>query len=462
MTAPRTLGFTTTLTILPTAALAHAAERMIVLTLPTGHYIAGAVLAVALGGIVAAIFRRPPSWRSLRLGAAPAADWLGVATSCAACALLFALLAAGFWGSRDPLENPLVSVVWVAVWIGVTLASALFGDVWSVISPWPGPVRLARRALGRSGGVGLSRFGRLPAILGFLGFAWFEIVSLAPDDPAVLARAVLCYWTTIFVLAVLDGEAWLRRGEALTVFFGYVALVAPLRLDRTAVPPALLLGPPGAGLAAAPTPSPTAIAFILLALASVSFDGLSETFWWLHLNGVNPLEFPGRSAVMAQNTLGLLAAWVTAAACAVAVVALARVVAPSPAPFAVDLGRLALALVPIAAGYHAAHYLVALLTQGQYAIVALSDPFGRGWNLLDLPRNFVSFGFLNDRGTVLALWNSQVALILFAHLLALVLAMGFDAPGGARRTIAAHAPLVFLMSLYTALGLWLLSAATGT
>ncbi len=447
-------------TLAPAAANAHAAERMVVLTLPTGHYIVGAALAVALGGALAASLPRAPRWRSLLVGRAPGPS-LATATSCAAFALLCALVAAGFWGSRDPLENPLVLTIWVAVWIGVTLASMALGDVWCLVSPWTGPVRLARRALGRTGSVGLARFGHLPAILGFLGFAWFEIVSLAPDDPATLARTVLIYWTTVFLLAVLEGDRWLPRGEALTAFFGYVALLAPLRVDRAARPPVFLLGPPGTGLVAAPTPSPSATAFILLALGSVSFDGFSETFHWLALIGVNPLEFPGRSAVMGVNTLGLLAAWAATAAIAAGVVALSRRVAPSQARFREDLGRLALALLPIAAGYHAAHYLVALLTQGQYAIAALSDPFGRGWNILDLPRNFVSFGFLGDRRTVLALWNLQVALVLGAHLMAIALAIRLAGPGRSTRDRAAHAPVVALMTLYTALGLWLLSAATG-
>ncbi len=263
------------------------------------------------------------------------------------------------------------------------------------------------------------------------------------------------------MFAVLEGDRWLRRGEALTAFFGYVALLAPLRIDRDTAPPVALLGPPGAGLVAAPTPTPSATAFILLSLASVSFDGFSETFRWLALIGVNPLEFPGRSAVMGVNTLGLLAAWAATTAVAAAVVALSRRVSPSEIPFRENLGHLALALLPIAAGYHAAHYLVALLTQGQYAIAALSDPFGRGWNLLDLPRNFVSFGFLGDRATVLALWNLQVALVLGAHLMAIALAVRLSAPDGSMRDRAAHAPVVALMTLYTALGLWLLSAATG-
>ena len=44
-------------------------------------------------------------------------------------------------------------------------------------------------------------------------------------------------------------------------------------------------------------------------------------------------------------------------------------------------GLLVWSIVPIALAYHFSHYLTALLVNGQYALVALSDPFARGWNL---------------------------------------------------------------------------------
>ena len=42
------------------------------------------------------------------------------------------------------------------------------------------------------------RFGHLPAVLGYAGFVWFQMVSLYPDDPAVLAKVALAYWLVIF------------------------------------------------------------------------------------------------------------------------------------------------------------------------------------------------------------------------------------------------------------------------
>ncbi len=65
--------------------------------------------------------------------------------------------------------------------------------------------------------------------------------------------------------------------------------------------------------------------------------------------------------------------------------------------------------------------------------------------------------FSATREAVRLIWNLQFALILGAHLLAVVLGL---ATGG-RRTPLAHLPMTVLMVLYTVLGLWLLSTPTG-
>ncbi len=205
-----------------------------------------------------------------------------------------------------------------------------------------------------------------------------------------------------------------------------------------------------------PALTPSAAAFVALVLASVSFDGLSETFRWLAFLGINPLEFPGRSAVVLPNTLGLLVAWPLTLGLILGAAALGRRLADRSTAFWDDAGPWMLSFLPIAAGYHAAHYLVALLTDGQYAVAALNDPLDHGWSLLGLPEHWVSFGFLSDHAGVAAVWTAQVALILGAHVLAVLL--GLRLAGGSARL---HAPMTVLMVLYTVFGLWLLSAPTG-
>ncbi len=184
-----------------------------------------------------------------------------------------------------------------------------FGDVFRTIDPWTGLVAALRRAIGLTGGIGLSRLGAWPGVAGYFAIAWFELVSPGPSDPTVLARAVLGYWIVVFVLAVLEGEDWLARGEALRLTFGFIGRVAPLWTETSGRRVRHMLGPPGAQVLVTPPLSSSAAAFVALMLAAVGFDGLSLTFRWLAFLGINPLDFPGRSAVMLPNTLGLLAAW---------------------------------------------------------------------------------------------------------------------------------------------------------
>jgi hypothetical protein len=352
------------------------------------------------------------------------------------------------------LSNLLVLTVWTLLWVGLPLLALAFGDVWRPLNPWTGPVRSFRRLIGYRGSVGLARLGHWPAVAGLFAFAWFEIVSLAPADPAVLARAAAAYWLIVMVLAVIEGEDWLDRGEFLTVYFGFIARIAPLWVEPGAGRSRLMAGLPGSRILAMPPLDPGQAAFVALMLAAVTFDGLSETFWWLARLGINPLDFPGRSAVTGVNTAGLIGTWALTAASILGAVALGCHIAGTGGPFWKAVGPAMLTFLPIAAGYHAAHYLVALLTGGQYAILALGDPFGLGWNLFGLPDHWVSFGFLGDAGIVRLIWNLQFALILGAHLLAVLLGLAT----GPRRAPFAHLPMTALMVAYTVLGLWLLSA----
>ncbi len=202
---------------------------------------------------------------------------------------------------------------------------------------------------------------------------------------------------------------------------------------------------------------PSAAAFLTLVLATLGFDGLHHTFWWLARIGVNPLEFPGRSAVTVPDTLGLIAAWALTAGVILGALGLGHRLAGRGGGVWPEASRILPSFLPIAAGFHAAHYLIDLLGNGQYAVAALNDPLDRGWDLLGLPEHWVSFGFLSVPASVTAIWNAQFALILGGHLLAVVLGLRLAGPGPLR----AHLPMTALMVAYTVFGLWLLSTATG-
>ena len=126
-------------------------------------------------------------------------------------------------------------------------------------------------------------------------------------------------------------------------------------------------------------------------------------------------------------------------------------------------GALVWSLVPISLAYHFAHYLIALLVNGQYALVAISDPFSSGWNLFGTADNYVSAGLVMGPQSAWVLWNCQAAAIVGGHVLAVLVAHGLTArlyPDG-RRLMLSQLPLALLMVGYTVFGLWLLSTPTG-
>ncbi|MDF1747680.1 MAG: hypothetical protein P1V34_02275 [Alphaproteobacteria bacterium] len=458
---------------LASTAYAHTSERGYILLLPTEYYLLGGTLSVALSFMILSLSEPRAVIEAFRGGLN--LPWIPAGlfdTVLSAIGFLsFAgLLYCGVEGARDPLTNPLPMVIWTIGWIGVTVAHAVFGNFWSVLNPWRFPVRLVRRLVGASaegvGPVSLPNWAKgWPAILLFMGIAWYELVSLSPEDPDLLAFWVLIFWGIGFIGCLLFGEAvWLRAGEPLSVLFRYLSLLAPISVktnpDGRRV---LCLSKPGSRVLDSEPASLAISLFLLLSLATVSFDGLSMTFWWLGLNDINPLEFPGRSAVTGINSVGLLLAWITLAALYGASVwggewlRGARDAKPA-------LGLMVLSILPIALAYHISHYLTYFLVNAQWVLIALNDPLATGANLLGLQGFRVTASFLNSPDSVERIWQIQVAAISIGHIWAVILAHGLSSRlsgGRPARHLVGQIPLGLLMVAYTLFGLWLLSSPTG-
>lgn len=443
------------------AAWAHAAEQGFVLLLPTGAYSAAGTAAVvasivlvtgARAGWLARIFAAPE-------GRAGGGDRAAQVTSVATTALFFGLVYIGLNGPSDPQRNLLPLTIWTVWWVGLVVVQGVGFDVWRWLHPWRGlyqwlaadiPPVLALPA----------RWSVWPAVGVFALFQLFVLADIAPSDPRRLATLALIYWAVTFVGMVLcGGQAWLRQVECFSVL---MRLIGSLRAGQ-----GRRVGVPGwSSIAAAPL-SVSGSVFCLMVLASGSFDGLSETFWWLAQIGINPLEFPGRSAVVLTSSLGLIGANVALIAVYAAALWIGQValrVAGGPAvPFGPAFRTFAVAFLPIALGYHIAHYLVSFMVQIQYFIAALGDPLVRGWSLLGLAEARVTTGFLNTAGTVRTLWLSQAVAVVLSHVLSVLMAHHLAARlvQGRRDLMLVQLGLSALMIAYTFFGLWLLATPRG-
>jgi len=447
----------------PAPAAAHATGQSFIALLPTGPYMAVGVIIVALSILLLwflphrSVARLLPS-RDLGLVAAP--PLLRNVSSFVFFVLFCWLLSRGFSGTRDPLENPLVLGFWVVFWMASPMVQGFLFDLWGWMSPWRWLVAPLSAAVPRPPLALSARLGVWPAVLLLLAFSMFTLADPAPDDPARLAGVGVAYLVVTIAGMVLCGSGrWLRQVEIFSVVMAHFGRLAPLARRGRRV----RIGWPGWQLAHGARGTRGIPIFILVLLGTGSFDGFNETFVWLDLIGVNPLAFPGRSAVVMPVVGGLIAANLILVSLFMALLFIGDRLVAGPGRAEPLLAVFAPTILPLALAYHAAHYLPSLLVNGQYVLVALNDPFGSGANWLGLEGFHVTTGFFNHRESMRLIWLSQAAIIVFGHVLAVILAHAHAAQiyGGIRRAFAAGLPLAMFMILYTWLGLWLLAAPKG-
>jgi len=441
----------------PVEASAHVSEQGFVLLLPTGAYAAAGVAVVALTVVLlfavpAGVIRRVFHVRRFRGADLERARTV---TSLISLVLLVGLVGIGLNGPRDPLSNLMPLIFWTLGWVGLVSLSGLIGDLWRWINPWTGLYRLIGQvrpkfALPKALGV-------WPAVLLLIGFAAFLLADIAPDDPARLAFLVSSYWISTMAGLVLFGPSWLRQVELGSVIFSSYSSLAAFRLGSNGG-----AGCPGWRLLER-APAPAGGIFVLTLLAVGSFDGINETFWWLAKIGINPLAFPGRSAVVWPTLVGLIGMILALVAVFAAAVRLGLILCPGEAKFADAFGRLALSVLPIALAYHIAHYLTAFLVNSQHALAALSDPLASGADLLGIQPFYVTTGFFNHIDSVRIIWLTQAGVVVIGHVWSVLLAhrMILDLFSDVRRAALATLPLSLFMIAYTLFGLWLLATPKG-
>lgn len=460
----------------------HVSEQGFVLLLPTRVYIAGGVAAVALSILLLAFVSAEKSkrlFRDISLVRTVSPEPLRQCVSLLSFGLLLALIYAGIQGSRDPLSNPLPLFIWTLWWIGCVTLQGLIGDLWRWLNPWTGTHALLSRLLQIASRRLPDSLGHWPGVFIFILIMGFILADLAPDDPDRLASFIIGYYLfTLAGMLVFGANSWLSRCECFTMLLRYYALLAPLKVTRASAQPVLHLGLPAwrayqwgvRQTLHGQTDSwgVSAAVFVLFVLASGSFDGLNETFWWLGKMGVNPLQFPGRSAVVTQTVAGLLAANLMLVAVFSVCVAIGmnlvkRTVSTQVVCFRKAFSMLAVGILPIAFAYHVAHYLTAFIVNVQYAVAAASDPMGTGADFLGLGTFYVTTGFFNTHHTVHIIWLIQAGIVVLGHCLSIMLthALAVVLWGSGRAAIVGQIPLAIFMIFYTFLGLWLLASPRG-
>jgi hypothetical protein len=464
------------LCFLAVPAGAHGFGQRYDLPLPLSLYLLGAAAAVILSFVVVGLCARHAAgvrgYPRIDLTRYPPGRWLAHPALLASLRLITAgvfilTVTAGFFGNQDPYRNIAPTLVWIIWWVGLAMFSAFVGDLWAVVNPWrslfDGADRVYRMLTGRTGlALGLpypEACGVWPAVGLLLAVSWTELVFPSPAVPANIAWLALAYsavtWTG---MAAFGSETWIKHGEVFAVFFGLFARFAPTEAVVRGQSGAsrLALRPFAAGLLANAPASASMVAFVLLVLSSVLYDGLLTTPEWSEaeqrLIGLMPAR--GEPASVIVRTIGLVAFWGVFLSAYLAVSAVMSAAAGRRSP-RVMAQSFAFTLVPIAIAYHLAHYLAYLLTQGQYVVPLASDPFGYGWDLFGTAGYRVNIAIVGARFA----WYAAVTSIVVGHIVAVYLAdvRARQILGPRRAALRSQVPLTALMVIYTFISLSILS-----
>ena len=447
--------------------------------LPLWLWLTGAGATIVLTFAALALFVRQRDFgsraRSIDLLQAPAlrriAHPLAAVLRVVASALFMLTLATGFFGSPDAYANLIVTMVWVLWWVGMAFFCALVGDLWEVVDPLRTLYRAVVRVLGLRreslGWVYPRWLGAWPAVALFFGFAWVELIWQDKDVPRALAGVLLAYAVLTWAGMLLFGvEAWRDRADAFALAFRVLGRFAPLELKSStpAGPARLRLRPYAAGLLTDEPVPDSVMVFVLLMLATVTFDGFHQTPLMERLETAAQTSRPIAEALFALSASGLGETQLLHTALlllfplgfVLAFRSVSWLMLRLAGPIAGgDANVMVWSLVPIAVAYHLSHYLTLLLTTGQFAIALASDPFGWGWNLFGTRGHPVDLGIVSPA----VYWYGAVALIVVGHVLAVIVAH-IEAErrfASHRAALLSQLPMVALMVAYTSLSLWIMA-----
>jgi hypothetical protein len=450
--------------------LAHGLGGVTDLPVPLWLFYYGAALVLIVSFVALyALWKRPVLARASRGRPLPAgleglvrSSGVRIVAGALSLALFVLVWAAAAIGDSSPDENLAPRFVFVVFWLGVPALSVLFGNVWTVLSPWRAAADAAAWVSERTGlrwetpFAYPARLGRWPGAILLFAFAALELAYWDPADPRALALAIFLYSGITWLGMLAYGrDEWTGNGEAFAVYFGLLARIAPFgeREDGR-----LVVRWPFTGLTGL-DPRPGTLAFVAVMLGSVAFDGLSQTEYWavdFRARLMRPVI--QRSPDLADVLGALLAA--AGLALVILFVALAYIAAMRIAARAVrydgDLtGAFLGSLIPIALAYVVAHYFSFFVRETQYLWAYASDPFGFGWDL------FGTADFRPDLNPFApkTVWYVQVAALVVGHVAGLVLAHDkavelFESP---RKAAISQYAMLALMVVYTLAGLWLLS-----
>ena len=452
--------------VLPAVASAHGLQGKTDLPLPTWLFSwAAAIVLVLSFAALAALWPKPELQEEHRHRIGRLPQWLDVPAGAIGIALFAVVVYAGFAGVQDaPTANLATVFVYVHFWVGMVVASVLFGNFFRSFNPWLATARgagwlYARARGGRAWAAPLAYpewLGCWPAVAGLIGFGWLELCYQDKTHPNIVAALAVGFAVVQLAgMTAFGAERWSRRGDAFGVYFELLSRLSVWEREDGI----LYVRRPLSGAPQMPL-RPGAVALLCAAIGTTSFDGFSNGSLWTdvspHLTDFfSNLGAGPPTATQWASTVGLaVAILVVTGFYRLGVRGMQTV---GEGHTASELaGRFAHTLIPIAFAYAVAHYFSLLVFQGQAAAYLVSDPLGDGSNLFGTAKATIDLNAISSNTT----WYVQVAALVTGHVCGLILAhdRAIAMYRKSRDAVRSQYWMLVVMVGFTSLGLWLLSA----
>lgn len=374
----------------------------------------------------------------------------------------------GWFGTQTKTNNFSMTWFWIIWMLGLVYSSGLIGNGYRAFNPFDTLVAALQRlhfpGLSNSSAELAPRLQYWPALLGLMALTTLELFGdCRPRDVALMLGGYSLFY--LMGCMTWGRQTVSRFVDFFSVYFNLLGQCAR-SIRRPSNPNGLLKAADNQGQ----------VLLIVALFATTAYDGLTGTQFWLKTawptmaRWLAPWLTENPQAVLANplQTNYLLgpyfviiekaALWLTPLML-YGFFALAVHLSNRLAGRKHTLNALMLAyarcLMPIVFAYSFSHYFTLLLTQGVQIIHLLSDPLGRGWNLMGT-RNLWRAPILLD---VRLTWNIQIAALLAGHVFSAWLTheKAFTLYHDKRQANLSQIPLLALMIGLTVLGLWILS-----
>lgn len=432
----------------PAVAFAHAFGQQYTLPLPAHFYIIGGSVVLVLS--FALLFFLPAYkgiYKEKQILSGTYSTTLFNVLRALSVLILLVTIGIGLWGSQTPAESLTPYLFWIGLLLGFAYLSIFVQGVWERVNPFVFEIPFLRHIAPTE--TLAPPLHHLPAVVLYGVLLWIELLSGGVSAvPKYIAIGVVCYalyaW---FIIDRYGKEIWNKHFDVFGVFFRLLGFLAPIVVRDDGV----YLRTPRIKTHELFVPSLGLTLFIIAILAFTAFDGFRETVIYVQ-------TFITFFSVVPYSVIELLMFvffpilfFATYALCIYAVQRIGK----TEQPYRALLGTYAYSLIPIAVVYHVAHYFSLFLVEGQRIIQLVSDPFALGWNLFGTKDYVVNLGIIGAD----TVWYFQVVIIVAGHILALYLSHTTTRTLIPERIRAMYAelPLLGVMVLYTAFGLWILS-----